>query len=225
VTNRIEMDKFPPGIVRRLVQFLYTGDYNDPDHEGDSAQDHVMATLLGHIRVNSIGDYYQLDELVSLANSKVMHLIQNHRKDGEPWVATLPLAIGEAVESTGDRELLKILAEACDSSGSISRLLDMGEFRALPVMSEFAVELVKVGIRKNQVLEEQLEETHRQLRGVMQQLDESKATLRRAEQCVGILSGTSCCRNCSAAFQCSISPSEWILRCEVCRCRHPAPYM
>jgi hypothetical protein len=119
---------------------MYTWDYDDPDHGGDSPEEDAMAMLLGHIRVNAIGDYFQVDGLVSLSNSKLKELL-HYNGEVEAWIMNLPAAIGEAAESTGDKALLELLAEA--STANISQLLAMEEFRRLPVMSDFVVHLLK----------------------------------------------------------------------------------
>jgi hypothetical protein len=265
------MDNFQPSTVKKLVQFIYTGDYDDPKDnrtgplliqaapedgpayraadaetaelpqihsdstsgEGSGTQEDPSDMLLGfqmsesnavpflleHIRVNSIGDYYQVDNLVQLANSKIKQLLQSHSKD-ESWAANLPTAIEGAVELTGDKELLEILAEA--AAVNIPTLLDTEEFKSLSVMTDFSIRLLQSCVQENQALMTELEETQRQLCAVENCFKAQDEQLRREKGCLQVLKRTSACRNanCSAQFECYIDPDECILRCARCRCKH-----
>jgi hypothetical protein len=196
---------------------MYTWDYDDPDHGGDNPEEDAMAMLLGHIRVNAIGDYFQVDGLVSLSNSKLKELL-HYNGEVEAWIMNFPAAIGEAAESTGDKALLELLAEA--STANISQLLTMEEFRRLPVMSDFVVHLLQASIRRNQALREELECTQRELRDAKYEAEERERDVEVRGKQMEILSRTSRCKNCSADFPCSFWPDEYCLRCDRCRCRH-----
>jgi hypothetical protein len=180
---------------------------SDPPLTLPMPESNAAPLLLDHIRVNSIGDYYQVDRLVSLANSKVEQLLRSHRKD-EFWVASLPTAIEEAVELTRDKQLLRILAEA--AAVSSSTLLNMEKFKSLSVMSDFSFHAMQGCAHENQALNTE------------HQFEEQKELLRRKRRCLQVLRRTSQCRNinCSAEFQCYIDPNECILRCSICQCKH-----
>ncbi|KJK73845.1 hypothetical protein H634G_10876 [Metarhizium anisopliae BRIP 53293] len=179
-TNVIVLDSFQCSTVKRLVQFIYTGDYDDPETpqadgnacsgNTDKADEGVLpndqlqhsasdegspipfskgefkpslpppstpsASLLEHIRVNSTGDYYRIDELVTLANAKITHLLRSNKKD-QSWVPSLPLAIEAAVRSTGDGELLDILASA--TAANISTVTELDQFESIRVMTGFSM--------------------------------------------------------------------------------------
>ncbi|KAK3899205.1 hypothetical protein C8A05DRAFT_18324, partial [Staphylotrichum tortipilum] len=248
-TSCIEMGNFQLSTVKKLVQFIYTGDYDVPEDnqtaeapqthphptgdEGSGTQGHPLdmppaspmsessaaSVLLEHIWVHSIGDYYQVDKLVSLANSKVKQLLQSHGKD-EILAASLPTAIEEAIELMGNKELLEILAEA--ATVNISTLLDTVEFKSLSVMTDFSISMLQCCVQKNQALATELEKTKRQLCAVEDCLKAQNEQLRRERQSLQVLMGTSSCRNinCSAGFMCYIDPGECILRCATCRCKH-----
>ncbi|KJZ70529.1 hypothetical protein HIM_10073 [Hirsutella minnesotensis 3608] len=177
--NIITMHSFQPDTVKRLVQFMYTGDYDDRDppkadpsvdeeileertsagatsevHGTDESsteslsedvdlppQEYVSAqNLLEHICVNSIGDYYQIAGLVSLANNKISRLLQEHRED-QSWVAMLPTATGAALQSTGDSELLDILAAA--TASNISSLVESSQLKSLDVVTDFTFKVLQ----------------------------------------------------------------------------------
>lgn len=251
------MDNFQCGTVKRLVQFMYTGDYDIPEDNptaADAAGEPVsfldgspaypanpstdegngteippptsptpepsaVPLLLGHIQANAIGDYYQVDGLVSLANNKIKQLLQNH-SDDESLVASLPAAVEEAIELTGNKELFGILAEA--AAVNISALLDMESFRSLSVMSDFSFHVMQGCAEENLALTAELEETQRKLRGTERHWEEQKEQLQRVRRCLEALKNTTACRNinCTAVFQCYIDPDECILRCASCRCKH-----
>ncbi|KHO00486.1 speckle-type POZ protein-like protein [Metarhizium album ARSEF 1941] len=170
-SNAIKMDSFQPKTVKRLVQFMYTGDYDETDEyepsaayqnaciadgvgaeeaadmenkfelrtEGgciasSSSQELMLSlpkstttsSLSEHIYVNSIGDYYGVDKLVSLTNTKIKQLLQSGNED-ESCVADLPIAIEAAAGLTGNRELMGVLASA--TAANISKLLCLDQFR------------------------------------------------------------------------------------------------
>ncbi|PYI12939.1 hypothetical protein BO99DRAFT_407890 [Aspergillus violaceofuscus CBS 115571] len=98
------MDSFRPSTVKALVEYLYVGGYGSLatddyatvvsetycDAESSLSTSPDPATLLlDHIRVHSIGDYYQIDGLVTATNDKIRHLLQNSEND-KSWVASLP---------------------------------------------------------------------------------------------------------------------------------------
>ncbi|PHH75567.1 hypothetical protein CDD80_2268 [Ophiocordyceps camponoti-rufipedis] len=90
------------------------GHDSDEDVEGDEdkggkedesevadAQPRMTRDLATHIKVNSIGDYYGVTNLVSLANSNIGDLIQDaaENDDSATWVMNLPSAIELAVNT------------------------------------------------------------------------------------------------------------------------------
>jgi len=244
------MDSFQPGTVKRLIQFMYLGDYDDPK-SGDEAsrpsgndgggvsgeteqedgirevesrpESTATASLFEHLRVNSIGDYYGVDKLVSLANTKIKRLLQEDKS----WVGDLPSAIELATGSTGDEELLGILAAAV--AANISTLLGLDQFTSLDVMTDFSIKVLQGCVREilqltqaarrsaNEVV--LLKRRIESLEGQIQQKDWEISKFRR---CLTILNQTSECRNitCDSQFLCHIDPDECILRCARCRCRH-----
>ncbi|KAL5360070.1 hypothetical protein BJX96DRAFT_174951 [Aspergillus floccosus] len=105
----------------------------------------AAAALLNHIRANSIGNYYRVDKLVTLANSRLKRLIQWYG-GSKDLLSVLPTAAEEAVGSTGDKELLEILAS---SVGSHIRdletlgLLDQPRLKGLGFESDFSIKVLQ----------------------------------------------------------------------------------
>jgi hypothetical protein len=87
----------------------------------------TATSLLKHVKVNSIADYYGVDRLVSLANAKTTQLLRkDDDNDDDSWIMGLLSAIDAATQSTGDTELQGILA--CAAGTNISKLLKPDEF-------------------------------------------------------------------------------------------------
>lgn len=177
------------------------------------------ASLLEHICVNSIGDYYKIDELVTLANTKIKHLLRSNKKYPS-WVPSLPPAIEAAVRSTGDDKLLDILAAT--TAANISTVTELDQFESMRVMTGFSMKVLRSCAQEIQTLEKAVEESRRTIE--LQQAQEQRSKCEIATMCgaLSFLKNTSCCRNssCDAEFQCFIDPNESILRCNKCRCRH-----
>lgn len=124
------MEAFRPSVVRKLVEFLYTGDYSDsPDGDDGSeletpqtsensvAADETqtagcgLGSLHEHIGVHAIAVHYQADSLAALANGKIEALLERYRGE-QALVDALPAAVERAMASSADRKLRGILAVA-----------------------------------------------------------------------------------------------------------------
>ncbi|KIW77740.1 hypothetical protein Z517_07573 [Fonsecaea pedrosoi CBS 271.37] len=256
-TSVIKMDDFDPKVVKQLVQFMYTGDYDIEEVRRDASEEatsevvgeavdggslwdrqsrpdeneinrtgspsalppeaNATDPLLEHIRVNSIGDYYGIEALVSLANSKIEQLLQSDPAENS-WVETLPSAIEAATHSTGDQEVLRIFATAI--APNISSLLGMERFRRLSVLTDFSLTVLDKCAREihalslqdqsNKYLQQEWERHRGEQDAEIAKLKDSLRTLNRTRQC----------RNCMAEFTCSIDTRECILRCTKCLCKH-----
>lgn len=178
----------------------------------------ATASLFENVHVNSIGDYYGIDKLVSLANTKIKHLLRSDSED-QSWVASLPSAIDIAVQSTGDDELLGILASA--TAANISSLLDSDQFTSLDVLTDFSIKVLHICAQEIRALTGQREESKLQLREAEEQMQQSKLEILTLKGCLEVLKKTRQCRNlnCGAEFQCFIDPNECLLRCTKCRCK------
>ncbi|KIW90258.1 uncharacterized protein Z519_08902 [Cladophialophora bantiana CBS 173.52] len=207
------MDSFHPRTVKRLVQFLYTGDYDVDDDEHEATQGKLLemtsmklrkpplqlpqalnatACLFEHIRVNSIGDYCRIDELVSIANTKIQHLV---RSDGtsniESRIESPPEATETVVRSTGDDELRRILASATVPNIAF---LEPDHFKKLSVGTDVSTMAMQGCAQKNKDLMGKIYNL-----GVRLQMAESlsqdttTAEVLKQKRCLRVLNGMAQC--------------------------------
>ncbi|KAL7944211.1 hypothetical protein V8C42DRAFT_326164 [Trichoderma barbatum] len=135
LTGVIEIEHFDSETVRRMVEYLYTGNYDSDQAQEQSKAAAGVATsgaltsasssvsttadtappvppaaastqgVLSHVRVNAIGDYYGIQGLMLLANQKIQQAYQNK------WDANAFLTSAkEALDSTGDKKLHRMMA-------------------------------------------------------------------------------------------------------------------
>ncbi|RCI09648.1 hypothetical protein L249_3985 [Ophiocordyceps polyrhachis-furcata BCC 54312] len=192
-TNTINMNAFDHQTVGRLVRYLYTGDYDDSDgdsmkvdEEGDDSavansnstpryREPNVESLTIHIKVNSIGDYYGISKLMSLANVKLQNVFppKGYRGipcniESPPWVLSLPNAVKLALESSGDVELLEILS--AETANNISALVVTDDLKQMDDVSDFAFMVFKNcaleiqrHVRLNMALASQCTHNHRKI--------------------------------------------------------------
>lgn len=188
-----------------------------PSLQGSTA----TTSLFKHVRVNSIGGYYNIDRLVSLANTKIKRLLWSDNED-KSWVARLPSIIEAALGSTRDHELLDILASA--AAANISTLLDLGQFENLNIITGFAVRVLRGCVREHQALRDELREMDKRYGNEIdlqrRQIQDVKSEISSLKGCLAVLNKRSGCRNCGAEFHCFIYADECLLRCAKCRCKH-----
>ncbi|KAH7317410.1 hypothetical protein BKA65DRAFT_466379 [Rhexocercosporidium sp. MPI-PUGE-AT-0058] len=229
-TNSINIDEFEAATVKRMIEFMYTKEYDDGmekrgsedvDSSNLPASTHVdslcaitpaMTTemVLHHVRVNAIADYYDIPLLKQLANTKIQRLLETTRSaDGFSDV------VREVFNSTSDKALREIMAST--AATHIEELIGLEDFTALDVMSEFAVSIIQNTSRQLQAVKSQLQQTESRLRSAEQDCSYEKS-LRESEtakadrivakinDCLDTLSKTRTCRNvnCSADFTCYI---------------------
>lgn len=157
------------------------------------------ASLIHHVHVNCIGEFYAIDSLVSLANTKIKNLIdaQGHDKS---WVSYLPFVTEVALESTGDDGLLNILASA--SAENMEILIDRENFSDLNAVSDFSLRVLRYSNQKIRNLTESMKRVEGQL----------------AE--LGTKSALEAYNHEEKTKGGYISPEERILRSRKCRRRH-----
>ncbi|KIX97149.1 uncharacterized protein Z520_07263 [Fonsecaea multimorphosa CBS 102226] len=260
-TNVIKMDNFDPRVVRQLVQFIYTGDYEvdgdqhvtpdqgtcegvsdkveegtlsksqaPPDEDQPNSTSSSLPTasdagaadpLLQHIRVNSIGDYYGVERLVSLANRKIKCLHKD--ANDKSWVGCLPAAIEAASQSTGDHQVQEILAEATAENLPtllFSTLLVSDRFKSLSLFTDFSIRVLEYCALNNKTLKYKLATAHSSHAETQKQVKIREMEIEKLKECMRVLNKTSECRNCAAEFKCTIDPNERLLRCAKCMCKH-----
>ncbi|KAL6880829.1 BTB/POZ protein [Trichoderma novae-zelandiae] len=219
-TGVIKIDQFDAETVRRLVEFLYTGDYDRQPQEPQPAQEQTPAlttdpdtpgTVL-HVRVNAIADYYGVKALGPLANQKIQQAFQD-KWDPKAFMITAKEALG----ASGDKTLHDSMA--CIAAHNMTDLVGCPELTDL--VGDFAAEIMRYQGQKQAdlVAERQHAET---------------ATARvaaRFGKVIAEINEREYCRNAAcaeASFGChieqidsaSIGEPTYILRCSYCRCRH-----
>ena len=131
--------------------------------KADEETDEVMRatalkSLLFHVKINSIADYYDIPELRRCANTKVQNVLNTS------WSpCNFPVILQEAFNSGGDKELRNILSEAM--AAHIDELVELGEEIAPPeAISDFAYDVLRRLVARIKNLESQPYEAKREAR-------------------------------------------------------------
>jgi hypothetical protein len=120
--------------------------------------------LLRHVHVNAIADYYDIPPLKELANTKIKHLLETSwSADGFSHV------VKEVFNATRDTALHNMVTSA--AAAHIEELLELDDFTALEVMSDFAIGIIRTTIAARKANEE----------SSRQKLQAAESRLRNAE--------------------------------------------
>ncbi|KAM3505699.1 hypothetical protein MY10362_002789 [Beauveria mimosiformis] len=112
----------------------------DGEVDHPAARDPTFRTILAHTRMNAMGDYFDVPELVKFANRRVKATLSSAFLDA-PWVAGLPYIAEAALEIVNNGGLTEILTTAV--SERIGTILTMGTLEGSPLMTPFCLELLK----------------------------------------------------------------------------------
>ena len=136
---------------------------SEADEEtGDVMRATALKSLLFHVKINSIADYYDIPELRHRANTEVQKILNTS------WSpCNFPIIIQEAFNSSGDKELRNILSETM--AAHIDGLVELGEEISPPeAISDFTYDVLRrlVAVNKSRIedLESQLREARRTVR-------------------------------------------------------------
>ncbi|RDA82794.1 hypothetical protein CP532_6866 [Ophiocordyceps camponoti-leonardi (nom. inval.)] len=213
-----------------MAHRLHFSDSSTALPESESQTIASVDSLNIHIKVNSIGDYYGVTKLMSLANDKIKHLIQQeHERDDSGWVANIPAATALAYSSTGDDELLAILA--AEIAKNLSALTLSRDFENLDGVSDLAFKVFQACAKEIQDLTMQVNrlaadkvdlkvEMAAKLRDSALLLARSEEAADKMRKCFDVLRETDRCRNCRDPFGCTVWEDEYILLCSRCRSEH-----
>ncbi|EWZ28852.1 uncharacterized protein FOBCDRAFT_204642 [Fusarium oxysporum Fo47] len=157
-TKVLNVEAFDVATVRRMVNFMYTEEYevgyvheasgSATGHETERTE--VTEALLCHVRVNAIADYYNVPKLTQLANSKIQTILR------DSWLAeSFSHVVKEASVSTGDVALHDIITST--AAYHIEELVEFQSFADLEVMSEFAIKVLRSCARRIRDIESQLQ--------------------------------------------------------------------
>lgn len=180
-----------------------------------------------HVQVNAIADYYNIQQLMKLANAKIQQLNLDEWNAQEFIQGTK-----ETLSSTGDMILHEVMALA--AARNITELLKFEEF--IELIDHFGAKVLRHYIKQ---VEEKICELQLKTMNLQIDLDRQQARVRstemRAERiieningCLQTLKETDFCRNttCATNFECFIEQRGqrfepvYTLRCATCRCKH-----
>ncbi|KAH6954268.1 hypothetical protein DER45DRAFT_310167 [Fusarium avenaceum] len=244
----ITVNEFDISIVRYMISFLYTGEYEVEtqsedslipddkqchDEEDNSSQhcsgpesekNETTENILTHLRVNAIADYYDVENLAQLANSKIKAILeQGHEAD------LFPRVIQEMSGSNRDDELCAIVASA--TAKCMGDLIKLQDFQDIELEHTLVLEMLRALVTKIEEVQSQLTgsqllaESYR--RSAVKESESLNLYKERVDRSVAYLRNTIICRHCSRDFGCTFeqrglgSPVSHILRCRGCGCKHP----
>lgn len=220
-TGVIKIDQFDPETVRRLVEFLYTGDYGRQPQEPQPVQEQTQGVVntddqdtpgtVLHVRVNAIADYYGVKALGHLATQKIKQAFQD-KWDPQTFMITAKEALGASGDKTLHDAMARIAAENMTDLVGCPELTDL--------VGDFAAEIMRHQGKKHADL-------------VAMHLHAELGTARvvaRFRKIIEEINQREYCRNAAcaeASFGCNIEQVDnpvgeptYILRCSYCRCRH-----
>ena len=231
-----------------MVQFLYTSEYDDPEPEfqsdppasGSTAEndapvkeatevthDTAEATntstaaelIVGHIRMNGIGDYLQIAELATLAKDKINNLVHPENAD-QSWVVHLPAISTAAAQLTADKDTLQLVT--CSVAENLATVLKLSRFKQSDMMTEFALQVLTRANQIIQALGEELATTKQRLSITNTMLLNDRTATAKVNAACKMLKEVRKCRNktCNSVFGGYIDETDPALRCRTCNCRH-----
>jgi len=180
------------------------------DEISDVMRATALKSLLFHIRMNSIADYYDIPELRHCANTEVQNILSTS------WSPrNFPIIIQEVVKSTGDKELRDILSGAM--AAHMDELVELGEGIAPPeVISDFAYSVLRR-------LVVAMHEAKRQARLTIRAHESMKQNIEAFKK---LHNATTKCSNyyCSGGFTMEVDPRKdppsYKLCCRQCKREH-----
>lgn len=231
-----------------MISFLYTGEYqvetksedspipsdeqchdeansiSQPCSGPDSMKNETIENILSHLRVNAIADYYNVESLVQLANSKIQaNLEQGQEAD------LFPRVIQEMSKSNRDDKLCAIVASA--TAECMGELIELQGFQDVELEHNLVFEMLRALTKKIKEVQSQLRASQRLAasyeKTIVGEFKSNKLYRERVDLSVATLEDTRICRNCAKVFGCTFeargpgSSVSHVLRCRDCLCRHP----
>lgn len=209
----------------------------------------TIETLLRHVRVNSIADYYDISSLKQAANAKIQSILN------EIWFAQgFPEIISEAFNTTSDEALHEIITAT--TAKRINELIELPDFATLELMNDFTIALldkiisshrdeVKTLTKASDSYRSQFQLARKWIETLQKDVktmelmheNENRRTQRTLQSFDGVrvaLASNASCQNslCNTAFNCHIERAEcqhgtthpmFTLRCSKCGCKHDEP--
>jgi hypothetical protein len=198
---------------------------------GEVTRSKTLESLLFHVKMNSIADYYDISELRDYASTQVQNILNTS------WSSrNFSVVIREVVNSTKDKELHDILLGAM--AVHIDELIGLGEDIAPPeAISDFAGNVLRkltvatkstqhILVQRVKDLESRLHETKQQFQLERSAHESTSVKMKGIENSIllfsQLLGRTHKCRHCHTDFNCYMEQVDlsYVLRCAECHCRH-----
>ncbi|KAI5309741.1 hypothetical protein KEM55_002515 [Ascosphaera atra] len=214
VTGTFKITDFDPDTVVRMLDYMYSGDYDDDQgpkaveskNEDDAGSKDAKPSdmLLKHVKVNAIADCYEVVGLRELANEKISKILQDH------WcVDVFPSFLQSTFDSTGDCKIHNIAI--LTAASHINELVGREDYRKLELPASFHAGVLTEVTKESEERRVALRETKRLIQ--LADLDVGK------EEFVNAYSDDSCCKWNLITF-CNVeneSEKAWVQCCECYR--------
>lgn len=232
----LEHDMYDARALNRMIEYLYTGDYDKatkasfqvdtdlPGAEDGHANDNrtttqsATANLLSHINVHGIAGYYNITKLQYLAAGKFQEALKD-----TPWPEIELFPIVEAIyeqpasQDKGLRDAIK--RKALPHTDELNNDKLPGEF-LLKLLHCLSTDRLQ---DKAKIIEDQtnIESMRTSLRIAYEQNDKARGELNTV---VGLLQNLRGCRHCDSKFNVRAEKSgpngKYYIRCIDCKTKH-----
>lgn len=169
--------------------------------------------------MNQIADYYQIPDLVELANSNIQDCLDTD------WSVAAFCHVAETLSgATGDQEWQRVLAGAARSH--VADLSISEELSKMECMQGLGLRCFQVCLGRLSDLEHELMATKDLLAGAELKAERLADFQEGVLACHQRLHDTISCSNCDKEFGCEITPrikpsdEPYLVRCSGCRCKH-----
>ena len=185
-------------------------DEDDVENKDDISDATALKSLLFHVRMNSIADYYDIPELRRCANTELETILNTS------WFpCNFPIVIQEVVKSTGDKELRDILSGAM--AAHMDELLELGKGIAPPeVISDFAYSVLRRLVAAMRQAKRQAQFTVRAHESTKKSIEKFKKLHNSAIKCGNYY--------CNGGFTMEVdtrkAPPSYKLCCKQCKREH-----
>ncbi|SPJ85268.1 uncharacterized protein FTOL_11049 [Fusarium torulosum] len=244
----ITVSEFDISTVRYMISFLYTGEYkvgtksedsllpgdeqchdeadnfSQPCSGSESMKNETTENILSHLRVNAIADYYNVNNLARLANSKIKTILKQDQE-----ADLFPRVIQEMSKSNRDAELCAMVASA--TAERMGDLIKLQDFQDVELEHTLVLGIFNALSTKIKVVQSQLDASQRLTASLVSiatnESERKRLFEERVDHSLSQLENTKICRHCAKDFGCIFekrgpgSPVSHVLRCRDCRCRHP----
>lgn len=240
----IDIVEYDVATVRRMVAFLYKGDYDvddtapvqdaterpptpaeapnkSPAPPKVEDKDKTFDDLRSHIMVNSIAAHYDIKGLTELVSTKIQKLLQTVKGTRKltKFIQLMSISKGCATLHSTIAPRLAV---------NIEKLADSETFVSIDLDKDLSKQLLRSCALR-------IKELHKQVAAHKAALIKESAakqtlqiTVNNFNKVIKTLGNTSSCRNCREKFSCYIESKDaslpaFLLRCNKCLCRHPKP--